>query len=115
MSEAAAPTAAISPRGFIRVDCQVCKNPDVWFKCNQCGKSDHFTFDGTTVVCSCGATYSHGQCTCGAHAPADSLRFVDAADGPLALADLEIAWGRVATLGVLLAVLIGIIAFAVMG
>jgi hypothetical protein len=115
MSEASAPLAAPSARGFIRVDCLACKNPDVWFKCDQCGKSDHFAFDGTTVQCDCGASYSHGQCTCGETAPPDRLRFVDAAEGPLALADLEIAWGRVATLGVVLAVLVAIIALAVMG
>ncbi len=115
MSEAPAQTTPAASRGFIRVACPACDNPDVWFKCDQCGKSDHFAFDGSTVDCDCGATYTHGQCTCGETAPPDRLRFVDASEGPLALADLEIAWGRIATLGVVLVVLVGILAFAVMG
>ncbi|MCB9673968.1 MAG: hypothetical protein H6737_02570 [Alphaproteobacteria bacterium] len=93
--------------GFVRVDCQVCKNPDVWFRCNACGRSDHFTVSGGIVRCDCGQTYDRGNCTCGETVPFDGLRFVPFDQGPMALADLEVAWGRVAALGV---GLVGIVA-----
>jgi hypothetical protein len=86
-------------RGFIRVDCPACKNPDVWFRCNGCGKSDQFLLAGGEVSCACSARYTHGNCTCGATVPVDGLRFVPFEKGPMALADLEIHWGRVAVLG----------------
>lgn len=101
-------------RGFIRVDCQTCGNPDVWFSCNTCKKSDHFALHPEHVDCSCGATYTHGTCTCGASVPLEQLRFVAYDEGPLALADLEVAWGRVALLVVGVLVLVGGIAFALL-
>lgn len=85
-------------RGFIRVDCAACNNPDVWFRCNACQKSDGFLLADGVASCACGATYQSGNCTCGAVVPGDRLRFVPFAQGPMALADLEIAWGRVAAL-----------------
>ena len=96
-------------RGFVRVACPACGNGNVWFTCNQCKKSDHFAMHADHVDCDCGATYSHGTCTCGADVGLSDLVFVAYDEGPLALADLEIAWGRVAVLAlVVLAVLAGI-------
>ncbi len=100
-------TTAPAQTGFIRVDCQTCKNPDVWFKCNGCGKSDHFHVADGAVRCDCGETYDRGNCTCGADVAFENLAFVDAESGPLALADLEIAWGRVAALGLGLLAVVG--------
>lgn len=96
-------------RGFIRVDCPACGNPDVWFTCNSCGKSDHFALHADHVDCDCSARYDHGTCTCGETVPFDRLRFVAYDEGPLALADLEVAWGRVVAVAiVVLAALAGI-------
>lgn len=88
----------MSEPGFIRVECTACNSPDVWFKCNECGKSDYFTAGETQVSCRCGATYDSGVCTCGATVPFEQLVAVPATEGPLALADLEVAWGRVGLL-----------------
>jgi hypothetical protein len=103
-----------SERGFIRVDCATCDNPDVWFTCNQCGKSDHFTLHADHVSCDCSARYDRGTCTCGAVVPFERLRFVDADAGPLALADLEIAWDRVALLAIGLVVVLGGLGYALL-
>lgn len=102
-----------SERGFIRVGCTSCSNPDVWFTCNTCSKSDHFAKHEAHVSCDCGASYDHGTCTCGSSVPFTDLVFVDAASGPLALADLEVAWGRVAVLGVVVALVLGGVTYAV--
>ena len=92
--------------GFVRVDCAACKNPDVWFKCDQCGKSDHFLIADGKATCTCGAVYRSGNCTCGEGVPFENLQFVPFEQGPMALADMEIAWGRVVGL-VLVLVLLG--------
>lgn len=80
------------------MDCPTCRNPDVWFRCNQCQKSDHFLLADGVASCDCGARYAHGSCTCGASVGPEGLVFVPFDQGPMALADLEIAWGRVAAL-----------------
>lgn len=92
-------TDSLSSRGFVRVDCSQCKNPDVWFKCDSCTKSDHFLVTDGMASCDCGATYDRGTCTCGNTVPSEGLVFVRFEEGPMALAELEIAWGRVAALG----------------
>lgn len=88
----------MSEPGFIRVDCPSCNSKDVWFKCNECGKSDYFTVGDAQIACRCGATYDSGVCTCGATVPFEHLVAVSHQDGPLGLADLEVAWGRVGLL-----------------
>ncbi|MEZ4318515.1 MAG: hypothetical protein R3F61_13465 [Myxococcota bacterium] len=103
-------TQAAPEPGFIRVDCPSCRNPDVWFRCDECGKSDHFTLTDGVVRCTCGAKYDRGNCTCGQVVPAENLRFVAFDAGPMALADLEVAWGRVAALG---AVVVGLVVLGV--
>lgn len=97
--------------GFIRVDCTACSDPNVWFTCNSCGKSDHFTLDGGIVTCDCSAVYDRGTCTCGAEVSGENLSFVDYDKGPIALADVQIAWGRVAALAAVLC--LGIAAAAI--
>jgi hypothetical protein len=84
--------------GFIHVHCATCSDPNVWFTCNSCGKSDHFELNDGVVVCDCSAVYDRGTCTCGAEVPASGLSFVENDKGPLALADVEVAWGRVIAL-----------------
>ena len=81
--------------GFVRADCQSCKNPDVWLTCNTCKKSDRFRVEGG-IVCHCGAKYDHAKCTCGKDVPGDKLVWVPFEKGPLALADWEIDRGRLA-------------------
>jgi hypothetical protein len=91
-----------SDDGFIHVRCNACGNPDVWLKCEKCAKSDHFRLEGAGVRCACGASYGHATCLCGERVPpAGKLEFVAWDQGPKALADLEIAWGRVAGLAIL--------------
>lgn len=79
----------LDDRGFVRVDCAACGRPDVWLRCDACGKSDHFLLEGGVAGCDCGASYAHATCLCGAAVPGDRLRFVAFRDGPMALADLE--------------------------
>jgi len=104
-------THSPSDPGFIRVDCKSCNNPDVWFRCDQCGKSDHFSLGESAVSCDCGASYTAGNCTCGQAVPFEQLVFVPFDKGPVTLADLEVAWGRVAALGVGVIGLIGLGAY----
>ena len=91
-------STSLSDRGFIRVDCNSCKNPDVWFRCDSCKRSDHFLFADGKASCDCGATYDRGNCTCGNTVPSEGLKFVEFEKGPMALAELEVAWGRLAAL-----------------
>ena len=98
-------------RGFVRVGCTQCNDDNVWFTCNTCNKSDHFLFSGGVASCECGATYDHGTCTCGATVQASDLSFVPFEKGPMALADLEYAWGRMALIA---AVLLGLFAAGVL-
>lgn len=95
-------------RGFVKVDCKRCANPDVWLKCESCKKSDHFVIrdavgpetaaSPTLVDCDCKATYAFATCTCGEQVPMERLRFVRWDRGPKQLADLEVAWGRIAAM-----------------
>ena len=115
VSEYALPMSEASPdRGFIRVDCPACRNPDVWFTCNACKKSDHFAMHADHVACDCGQRYDHGTCTCGATVPFDGLRFVAWDQGPMSLADLEVAWGRVAGLAVVAVLVLAGITWAML-
>ncbi len=89
--------------GFVHVLCNACGNNEVWLSCNSCGKSDHFQLatDGA-IACDCSATYSHATCLCGTQVPPEGkLEFVPFDKGPMHLADLEVAWGRVAILSVI--------------
>ena len=104
-----------SEPGFIRVACTACNNPDVWFKCNGCGKSDRFAMREQQVVCTCGETYASGICTCGQTVPFAQLQRVDFDKGPMALADLEVAWGRVAGIVVGLVLVLGSVGYLVFG
>ena len=88
--------------GFIRVPCSQCDRDDVWLTCNQCGRSDYFQLGEGVVHCECGAAYDHAVCTCGNPVPGAELLAVDAASGPLALADTEWAWGRIVAMVALL-------------
>ena len=101
--------------GFVRVDCQACKNTDVWFRCDSCGKSDHFALEGGVATCDCGATYDRGNCTCGQTVPGENLVFVPFDKGPMTLADLEVAWGRIALLVGGLVIVVGLGAYWWMG
>lgn len=97
--------------GFIHVHCATCSDPNVWFTCNACGKSDHFALNEGVVTCDCSAVYDRGTCTCGAEVPGTGLSFVAFDKGPLALADVQVAWGRVIALVLVLG---GIIAGGVL-
>ena len=105
----------MSEPGFIRVDCAACSAPDVWFKCNQCGKSDYFVLGDGKVTCRCGASYDSGVCTCGATVPFERLHAVSHQEGPLALADLEVAWGRIGLIVLGLLVVASTLAFLLVG
>lgn len=96
----------LDARGFVHVRCAACSRDDVWLRCESCEKSDHFLFDGSTVSCSCGATYGHATCLCGEQVPAERLTFTAFKDGPMALADLEIDPARVFMIVVVLGALI---------
>ena len=109
------PNESLVNLGFVRVDCAACKNPDVWFKCDQCGKSDHFLLTDDRATCTCGAIYQSGNCTCGESVPFEGLVFVPFEQGPMALADMEVAWGRVIGLVVVVALLIGAVAMYFLG
>jgi hypothetical protein len=91
-------------RGFVKVDCPRCANPDVWLKCESCKKADHFLIraeaDGAPPVvdCDCSARFTFATCTCGEQVPMARLRFVRWDRGPKQLADLEIAWERIAAI-----------------
>lgn len=104
-----------SEPGFIRVVCTACNNDDVWFKCNACGKSDTFTMKEQQVVCTCGETYSSGICTCGTSVPFPQLQRVPFDQGPMALAELEVAWGRVGLLALGVILVVGAIAYVALG
>ncbi len=106
------PEPVTDDHGFIRVECPACQNPDVWFTCNGCKKSDGFVLLEAEVRCRCGATYTHGICTCGQKVERGGLRFVPASEGPLALADLEIAWDRVALFAAIVVLVLGAITYA---
>jgi len=94
--------ADLDDRGFVQVLCSTCNDPAVWLRCNQCDKSDHFLLADGVVSCSCGATYAFATCLCSAQVPpAGTLQAVPFAKGPRHLADLELAWGRLAAIGVI--------------
>lgn len=93
--------------GFVRADCEACKNPDVWLTCNTCKKSDRFVREEKRVVCACGAVYDHAVCTCAKNVPGERLRWVAFDKGPAALAEWEIDKARVAVLAVAGLALIG--------
>ncbi|MBN2800046.1 MAG: hypothetical protein JXX28_12955 [Deltaproteobacteria bacterium] len=101
-----APSASDEP-GFVRVACPTCGSGDVWLRCDQCGVSDNFSLTGEGVRCGCGAAYQHAVCTCGAQVGVDHLLAVPYDKGPLALAQTEVAWGRVVTLLVVMLSLMG--------
>lgn len=95
-------TTAPSLSGYIRVACPACDDPNVWFTCNECSRSDHFVLDEGIVRCDCGAVYDRGTCTCGTEVAGAHLIAVAHDKGPLALADLQIAWGRIAVIVLIL-------------
>lgn len=104
-------------RGFVKVDCARCANPDVWLRCESCKKADHFVIRDATgaeakvsprvVACDCNATYAFATCTCGEKVPMDKLRFIRWDRGPKNLADLEIAWDRIAVIVFLVLAVVG--------
>jgi hypothetical protein len=81
------PTPDLDDRGFIRV--KATAEPDLWLRCDQCGKSDHFLL-ADKVACLCGATYDHARTPGGEEVGLDRLTFVRFTEGPLRLADLEL-------------------------
>ena len=100
-----------APTGFVRVPCSSCGRTDVWLTCNSCGRSDYFAVAEGIVVCECSATYDHAVCTCGSSVPGAELLAVGAQDGPIALADTEWAWGRIAAMVALLVTAAGVTVF----
>ena len=100
--------------GFIRVDCPSCGNDEQWLKCDECGESDHFSLAPDGFSCACGASYGHARCSCGESVPPRHLSAVPYDKGPLSLASLEVAWGRVALLGIALIAVVGGILYAVL-
>ena len=104
---------ATTDTGFVKVECERCKNPDVWLRCERCRKADHFRLENGVVVCTCDARYDHGKCLCGNEVPAANLKFVPWDDGPLQLAELEWAWDRIAVLVVAAVLIVGFGVWAV--
>ena len=97
------PVNDLEQRGFVRVACEVCADPQVWLRCDGCQKSDHFLLEQGQAACSCGARYAHARCLCGQEVPGEGLRFVPFKQGPMALADLEWSRPRLAVLGLIVA------------
>jgi len=75
---------------FVRVDCPECAKPDVYLKCDQCGRQALFHMTDAGVRCECGATYSHASCSCGAQVPPERLVAVPFDEGPLVASEMEI-------------------------
>ena len=102
----------LDDRGFIHVRCNACGNPEVWLKCEKCDHSDHFLLENDAAHCSCGATWQTATCLCGAQVPPEGkIAFVPFQDGPMALADLELDWGRITALGTALVLVLGGVAW----
>ncbi|MCB9795748.1 MAG: hypothetical protein H6741_23890 [Alphaproteobacteria bacterium] len=99
--------ADLEDRGFVKVDCASCGRDDVWLRCNNCEKSDHFVVDADGAHCACGADYDHASCLCGETVPKERLRFTPFAQGPMNLADLEWDPVRLGVAAVLLLALVG--------
>lgn len=86
--------------GFVRVPTR--DGSELWMRCDQCGKADHFWIDDA-VRCRCGAAYGHARRPDGARIPLADLRFVPFSQGPASLASLQ--WDSTAILLVLFALL----------
>jgi len=69
----------------------------LWMTCESCGKSDHFWLDGA-VRCRCGARYGFALRPDGSQVPYQELGFIPFAEGPIALADTEWDFRRLALL-----------------
>lgn len=92
---------------FVRVAC-TCGRPDVYLKCDQCGRQALFSVDEAGVACQCGATYSHAVCACGENVPAAQLVAVPFEEGPLVASELEIDPVRVGLMVASVVVLLGL-------
>ncbi len=82
--------------GFVRVHA----DEALWMTCDACGKSDHFWMDHEAVHCRCGAHYDHALRPDGSRADLEALVFTPWAEGPVALADVEVDWRRLAPIAV---------------
>ena len=106
MTTPANPT--LDDRGFIHVRCNACGNPEVWLRCEKCEHSDHFLLTDGAAHCRCGAIWQTATCLCGAQVPPEGkIEFVAFQDGPMALADLEPDWTRIALVGAALLLVVG--------
>ena len=102
-------------RGFVQLACPKCGRKDQWLRCEKCQKTDHFLVKDGLVGCDCGATYGHGNCACGEKVPGPLLKPIAWKDGPRSLADLEIAWGRIAAVATVVIVVIGALIWGFLG
>jgi hypothetical protein len=107
-------TGTLQRAGFIHVRCDACNDPNVWLRCDGCGRSTRFVMDAEQVRCDCGQTYGFATCLCSVEVPIAKLEAVDHDKGPAALAEWELDWGRIAGLALAVSVLAGAVAWALL-
>lgn len=90
---------ALEDCGFVRVPSP--DNKPLWMTCEKCGKSDHFWLTESHIRCRCGAGYSHAVRPDGTQVPVPELEAVPFDKGPMALADLEWDYRRLAVIVVI--------------
>jgi hypothetical protein len=102
---------ALEDCGFIRVP-----GPDdapLWMTCEQCGKSDHFWLTDAQIRCRCGARYSHAVRPDQTEVPVSDLVAVPFDQGPMALADLEWDYRRLAVIAVIAVLVLGAVLWGI--
>jgi len=108
MIPSTSPSPPLESCGFVRVPQPA--GPALWMTCNACGKSDHFWMADDRVRCRCGASYDHAVRPDGSEAPLAVLTWVPFAEGPKHLADLEWDPRRIAIVGFVAIVALGVLA-----
>jgi len=84
------PPPAADDGVFVRVECPECEAPEVYLKCDQCGRQALFALSARGVTCRCGAQYSHASCSCGAQVAPTHLVAVPFDEGPLVASEMEV-------------------------
>ncbi|MDG1478498.1 MAG: hypothetical protein P8R54_02860 [Myxococcota bacterium] len=103
---------ALRDCGFVRVPSP--DNTTLWMTCEKCGKSDHFWLTASQIRCRCGAEYSHAVRPDGTTVAVETLEAVPFDKGPMALADLEWDYRRLAVVVVVALGGLGVLLWALL-
>ncbi len=94
---------------FLRVRCDTCGSSDNWTRCERCGRQSLFTLRADGFGCACGADYGHAICACGVSVAPGGLEAVPFEQGPLSWSDLELDRRKLAGLGLVVVLGLGVL------